>query len=103
MESCYKVFRKPIIDRIEIEEPRFGFEPEVVAKLAHMKVRIYEMGISYHGRTYEEGKKISARDGWRALYCIFKYNAACLPYALKAVLLAAACGVAGLLLINFLF
>ncbi len=103
MESCYKVFRKQIIDRVEIEEPRFGFEPEVVAKLAHLNVRIYEMGISYYGRTYAEGKKISARDGWRALYCIFKYNVAYLPHTLKALLLAFACGVAGMLLVNLFF
>jgi dolichol-phosphate mannosyltransferase len=103
METCYKVFRKQIIDQIEIQEHRFGFEPEVVAKLAHMDVRIYEMGISYHGRTYAEGKKIGAKDGWWALYCIIKYNAAYLPYALKAVLLAAACGFSGLLLINLFF
>jgi dolichol-phosphate mannosyltransferase len=103
METCYKVFRKNIIDQIEVEEPRFGFEPEVVAKLAHLNARIYEMGISYYGRTYAEGKKISARDGWRALYCIIKYNAAYLPYALKTVLLTAACGIAGLLLIYLFF
>jgi dolichol-phosphate mannosyltransferase len=103
METCYKVFRKQVIDQIEVEEHRFGFEPEVVAKLAHMNARIYEMGISYYGRTYAEGKKMSARDGWRALYCIFKYNVAYLPYALKAVLLATACGLAGLLLINLFF
>jgi dolichol-phosphate mannosyltransferase len=102
METCYKVFRKQVIEQIEVEEPRFGFEPEVVAKLAHMDARIYEMGISYHGRTYAEGKKIRARDGWRALYCVFKYNAAYMPFALKAVLLAAGCGIAGLLLINLI-
>jgi glycosyltransferase involved in cell wall biosynthesis len=74
METCYKVFRRQIIQSITIEENRFGFEPEVVAKVAQMRVRVYEMGISYYGRTYAEGKKIGARDGWRALYCILKYN-----------------------------
>lgn len=75
METCYKVFRRDIIQQVQIEEERFGFEPEVVAKIAAMRVRIYEMGISYYGRTYEEGKKIGLRDGFRALYCIFRYNA----------------------------
>ena len=103
METCYKVFRKQVIEQIQIEEPRFGFEPEVVAKLAHLKARIYEMGISYYGRTYAEGKKIGAKDGWWALYCIIKYNAAYLPFALKAMLLAAACGLCGLLLMGLFF
>jgi glycosyltransferase involved in cell wall biosynthesis len=75
MESCYKVFRRDIIQQVEIRENRFGFEPEIIAKVAHMRVRVYEMGISYHGRTYEEGKKIGIKDGLRALYCIFHYNA----------------------------
>jgi glycosyltransferase involved in cell wall biosynthesis len=75
METCYKVFKREIIQSIEIKENRFGFEPEVVAKIAQMRCRIYEMGISYHGRTYAEGKKIGVRDGFRALYCIFRYNA----------------------------
>jgi glycosyltransferase involved in cell wall biosynthesis len=75
MESCYKVFKKEVIDKIRIEEERFGFEPEIVAKIAHMRLRIYEMGISYCGRTYEEGKKIGMKDGFRALYCVFRYNA----------------------------
>ncbi len=74
METCYKVFRREIIQSIQIEEDRFGFEPEVIAKIAQRRLRIYEMGISYHGRTYAEGKKIGAKDGWRALYCILKYN-----------------------------
>jgi dolichol-phosphate mannosyltransferase len=74
METCYKVFRREVIQSIPIEENRFGFEPEVVAKIAQRRLRIYEMGISYRGRTYAEGKKIGARDGWRALYCILKYN-----------------------------
>ena len=74
METCYKVFRKPIIDQITICENRFGFEPEITAKLAKLKCSIYEVGISYSGRTYEEGKKIGWRDGVRAIYCIFRYN-----------------------------
>jgi glycosyltransferase involved in cell wall biosynthesis len=74
METCYKVFRREIIQSIEIEENRFGFEPEITAKLAKLHCRIYEVGISYYGRTYEEGKKIGWRDGVRAIYCILKYN-----------------------------
>jgi glycosyltransferase involved in cell wall biosynthesis len=74
METCYKVFRREIIQSIQIEENHFGFEPEVVAKIAQRRLRVYEMGISYRGRTYAEGKKIGVRDGWRALYCILKYN-----------------------------
>jgi len=74
METCYKTFRREIIQRVKIEENRFGFEPEITAKVARLKVRIYEVGISYHGRTYAEGKKIGWRDGVRALWCIFKYN-----------------------------
>lgn len=74
MESGYKVFRREIIQAIRIEENRFGFEPEITAKVAKMKCRIYEVGISYFGRTYEDGKKIGWKDGVRALYCIIKYN-----------------------------
>ncbi len=74
METCYKVFRREIIQSIEIEENRFGFEPEITAKVAKLRCRIYEVGISYYGRTYEEGKKIGWRDGVRAIYCIVKYN-----------------------------
>jgi glycosyltransferase involved in cell wall biosynthesis len=74
METCYKVFKREIIQSIDLQENRFGFEPEVVAKIAQMRVRIYEIGIAYYGRTYAEGKKIGMRDGWRALYCILKYN-----------------------------
>lgn len=74
METCYKVFRRDIIQGITIEENRFGFEPEVTAKVSKMGCRIYEVGISYYGRTYEEGKKINWKDGVRALYCILKYN-----------------------------
>ena len=75
METCYKVFKREIIQGIEIKENRFGFEPEITAKIAHLRLRVYEMGISYHGRTYEEGKKIGWRDGVRAIYCVFRYNA----------------------------
>jgi glycosyltransferase involved in cell wall biosynthesis len=75
METCYKVFRREIIQGVKIEENRFGFEPEIVAKIRRIKdVRIYEVSISYYGRTYADGKKISWRDGVRALWCIVKYN-----------------------------
>ena len=74
MEACYKVFRRDLIQNIRIEENRFGFEPEIVAKAARLNVRIYEVAISYYGRTYAEGKKIGWRDGVRALWCIIKYN-----------------------------
>lgn len=74
METCYKVFRREIIQNIEIEEARFGFEPEITAKIAAMRCRVYEVGISYYGRTYEEGKKIGWRDGVRAIFAILKYN-----------------------------
>ena len=74
VETCYKAFRAPLIKSIQIEEDRFGFEPEITAKLAKKRCRIYEVGISYYGRTYEEGKKIGWRDGFRALYVIIKYN-----------------------------
>jgi glycosyltransferase involved in cell wall biosynthesis len=74
METGYKAFRREIIQRITIEENRFGFEPEITAKIAKMRCRIYEVGIAYHGRTYDEGKKINWKDGVRALYCILKYN-----------------------------
>ena len=74
LESCYKLFRREILQKIKIEENRFGFEPEITAKVAHLNVRIYEVAISYYGRTYAEGKKIGWRDGFRALWCICKYN-----------------------------
>ncbi len=75
METCYKAFRRDVIQSIKIEESRFGFEPEITAKLAKRRgLRIYEVGISYHGRTYEEGKKIGWKDGLWAIYCIIKYN-----------------------------
>jgi len=74
IETCYKAFRKEVLQSIEIEENRFGFEPEITIKVAKKKVRIYEVGISYYGRTYEEGKKIGWKDGVRAIYCILKYS-----------------------------
>jgi len=74
LETGYKAFRTSLIKSIELEEERFGFEPEITAKLAKQHCRIYEVGISYYGRTYEEGKKIGWRDGFRALYAIVKYN-----------------------------
>ena len=75
METCYKVFRREIVQGLSLQEKRFGFEPEVTAKISRLpKIRIYEVGISYYGRTYEEGKKIGWKDGFRAIYCILKYN-----------------------------
>lgn len=74
VETCYKVFRKEVIEKIRIEEDRFGFEPEITAKVAKMGLRIYEVGISYAGRTYKEGKKIDWKDGISAFKCIIKYN-----------------------------
>lgn len=75
METCYKLFRTPIIQQIKLKEKRFGFEPEVTAKIARVpEIKIYEVGISYYGRTYKEGKKIGWKDGFRAIYCIMKYN-----------------------------
>jgi glycosyltransferase involved in cell wall biosynthesis len=74
MEVCYKVFRRDVLERIQIEEDRFGFEPEIAAKVARLGCRVYEVGVHYAGRTYAEGKKIGWRDGLRAVYCILKYN-----------------------------
>jgi hypothetical protein len=74
IETCYKMFRREVLQGIQLEENRFGFEPEITAKVSKLKVRIYEVAISYHGRTYEEGKKINWRDGFSALRCIVKYN-----------------------------
>jgi glycosyltransferase involved in cell wall biosynthesis len=74
METCYKVFRREVIQSIPLEEDRFGFEPEVTVKVAKRNLRVYEVGISYFGRTYEEGKKIGWRDGFRALWCLLKYT-----------------------------
>jgi glycosyltransferase involved in cell wall biosynthesis len=74
METCYKVFRREVIQAIEIEENRFGFDPEITVKVAKRRLRVYEVGISYWGRTYEEGKKIGWKDGVRALWCLLKYS-----------------------------
>lgn len=75
METCYKMFRTEMVQSLKLKEKRFGFEPEVTAKISRIpKIRIYEVGISYYGRTYDEGKKIGWKDGFRALYCIVKYN-----------------------------
>jgi glycosyltransferase involved in cell wall biosynthesis len=74
MECCYKAFRRELIQSLKLEEDRFGFEPEVTAKIAKKRVRVYEVGVSYFGRTYAEGKKIGWKDGFRALYCIVKYS-----------------------------
>jgi glycosyltransferase involved in cell wall biosynthesis len=74
METCYKTFRREVVQQITIEENRFGFEPEITAKISKMKLRVYEVAISYYGRTYDEGKKINWRDGFSALRCILKYN-----------------------------
>ncbi len=74
METCYKAFRREILQAIPLEETRFGFEPEITVKIAKRKLRVYEVGISYSGRTYEEGKKIGMKDGFRALWCLLKYS-----------------------------
>ncbi len=86
LETCYKVFRRDVLQSIELEEDRFGFEPEIVAKLARLRLRVYESPIGYDGRSYAEGKKIRAIDGWRALYCIIHYNARRAPTAIQLVL-----------------
>jgi glycosyltransferase involved in cell wall biosynthesis len=74
METCYKTFKREVLEKITIEESRFGFEPEITAKLSKLKLRIYEVAISYYGRTYQEGKKINWKDGFSALRCVIKYN-----------------------------
>mgnify|MGYP002795032947 CR=1 FL=1 len=75
METCYKIFKADVLKGLELKEKRFGFEPEVTAKICRIpKIRIYEVGISYYGRTYEEGKKINWKDGMKAIYCVFRYN-----------------------------
>jgi glycosyltransferase involved in cell wall biosynthesis len=74
METCYKVMKTEYAQKLDLRENRFGVEPEITAKLAHMRIRVYEVPISYHGRTYADGKKITWRDGFRAIYCIVKYN-----------------------------
>jgi hypothetical protein len=75
METCYKLFRREVVQSVTLKENRFGFEPEITAKISRIPgIRIYEVGISYYGRTYDEGKKINYKDGFRALYCIVRYN-----------------------------
>ena len=76
METCYKVFRRDLINQIKVEEDRFGFEPEITAKISRLQPlpRFFEVGVSYYGRTYAEGKKITWRDGFRAIYCIIRYG-----------------------------
>lgn len=96
METCYKVCRREVIQAIDLKEDRFGFEPEIVAKVAHMRLRIFEVGISYHGRTYAEGKKIGVKDGFRALYCIFRYNAHRAPLPMQFMLYLFVGGIAAL-------
>jgi glycosyltransferase involved in cell wall biosynthesis len=86
IESGYKIFKREVIQNIQIEENGFGFEPEIIAKLSNMKLRIYEMGISYFGRTYEEGKKIGYKDGLWALFCILRYNIFKAPYPIQVSL-----------------
>src|SRR5215467_1041222 len=97
MEVCYKVFRRDVIQAIHIQENRFGFEPEIVAKVAQLHLRVYEIGISYAGRTYEQGKKIGWRDGVRALYCIFRYNAYQLPVPMQFLVYTLIGGVCAIL------
>jgi dolichol-phosphate mannosyltransferase len=101
IESCYKVFRREIVQSIHIEEDRFGVEAEVVAKIAQMRLRIYEMGISYRGRTYAEGKKAGVADGSRSLYCVLKYNLHKVPVGIQFlfyVLIGAAAAIVNLLI-----
>ena len=96
METCYKVFRREVIQAIDLKEDRFGFEPEIIAKVAHMRLKIFEVGISYHGRTYAEGKKIGVKDGFRALYCIFRHNAHKAPLPMQFILYLFIGGIAAL-------
>lgn len=110
METCYKVFRKDILDKIAIEENRFGFEPEVTAKIAELNkkenIRVYEVGISYYGRTYDEGKKIGLTDAFRALWCILKYNSTNLTnfvkYSFNGILVAISQYISIILMIEYL-
>jgi dolichol-phosphate mannosyltransferase len=96
VETCYKVFKREIIQSIEIEENRFGFEPEIVAKLADRRLRIYEAEIRYSPRTYEEGKKVGVADGFRAVYCIAKYNAPSAPIGIQFLLYCVIGGFSGI-------
>lgn len=103
METCYKVFRKNILDQIDIEENRFGFEPEITAKIGELartkNIRVYEVGISYYGRTYDEGKKIGWKDGVRALWCVFKYNTSTFAHFVKYVIAGATIALSQILII----
>jgi len=106
METCYKVFRKSILDQIDIEENRFGFEPEITAKIGELSrtknIRVYEVGISYYGRTYDEGKKIGWKDGLRAFWCIFKYNTSGFSHFCKYTISGALIALSQFLIIIFL-
>ena len=97
MECGYKMFRRDILQRLQLEETRFGFEPEIIAKIAQLRLRIFEMGVSYRGRTYAEGKKIGLKDGVRALYCILRYNAPHAPVPMQFALYLFVGGLAALL------
>jgi glycosyltransferase involved in cell wall biosynthesis len=103
IETCYKVFRREVLELVDLKEKRFGFEPEIIAKIARLRLRIYEMGISYAGRTYEEGKKIGVKDGFRALYCIVRYNMPHAPLPIQFLgyfFVGGFCAVANLLFFN---
>jgi glycosyltransferase involved in cell wall biosynthesis len=103
METCYKVFRREVLQGIEIKEDRFGFEPEIVAKVSHRRLRLYEVAISYHGRTYEEGKKITWKDGIRALYCIVRYTSEHFPLPIQFLIYTFIGGIAAVVnLMGFL-
>jgi dolichol-phosphate mannosyltransferase len=103
MECCYKVFRREVLKDIVIEENRFGFEPEIVAKMSNRRLRIYEMSVSYDGRTYSEGKKINWKDGFRAMYCILHYNLPyCPPYIQFVAYSFVGCAAAAVNLLIFL-
>jgi glycosyltransferase involved in cell wall biosynthesis len=97
METCYKVFKSDVIKSIRIEEDRFGFEPEIIAKISQMRLRIFEMGISYRGRTYEEGKKIGFKDALRTLYCILHYNGHSAPIPIQFLIYVVLGGIAALI------
>ena len=102
MWSCYKVFHREVLQHVELKEKRFGFEPEILAQIARLRLRIYEMGISYAGRTYEEGKKIGVKDGIRALYCIMRYNMPHAPLPIQFagyVCVGGICGLANVLFV----
>src|SRR5215831_6429142 len=102
MECCYKVFHREVLRDIAIEENRFGFEPEIVAKVSNKRFRVYEMSVSYDGRTYAEGKKINWKDGFKAIYCILHYNLPyCPPYIQFVVYSVVGCAAAAVNLVIF--